>query len=47
MRKLLLLLTLLLSISTYGAAENDREVLDLKNGSGIKGLISEQVPNVS
>lgn len=47
MRKLLLLLTLLLSISTYVAAQNYTEVVYLKNGSIIKGVIIEQVPNVS
>lgn len=47
MRKLLLLLTLLLSISTYVAAQNYTEVVYLKNGSVIKGVIIEQVPNVS
>ena len=47
MRKLLLLLTLLLSISTYVAAQNYPEVVYLKNGSTIKGVIIEQVPNVS
>ena len=43
MRKLLLLLTLLLSISTYVAAQNYTEVVYLKNGSIIKGVIIEQV----
>lgn len=47
MRKLLFLLTLLLSISTYVAAQNYTEVVYLKNGSVIKGVIIEQVPNVS
>ena len=47
MRKLLLVLTLLLSISTYVAAQNYTEVVYLKNGSIIKGVIIEQVPNVS
>lgn len=47
MKKLLLLLTLLLSISTYVAAQNYTEVVYLKNGSIIKGVIIEQVPNVS
>lgn len=47
MRKLLLLLTLLLSISTYVTAQNYTEVVYLKNGSVIKGVIIEQVPNVS
>lgn len=47
MRKLLLLLTLLLSISTYVAAQSYTEVVYLKNGSVIKGVIIEQVPNVS
>ena len=47
MRKLLLLLTLLLSISTYVAAQNYTEVVYLKNGSVIKGVIIEQVPNLS
>ena len=47
MRKLLLSLTLLLSISTYVAAQNYTEVVYLKNGSVIKGVIIEQVPNVS
>ena len=47
MRKLLLLLTLLLSISTYVAAQNYTEVVYLKNGSIIKGVIIEQVPNIS
>lgn len=47
MRKLLLLLTLLFSISTYVAAQNYTEVVYLKNGSVIKGVIIEQVPNVS
>ena len=47
MRKLLLLLTLLLSISSYVEAQNYTEVVYLKNGSIIKGLIIEQVPNVS
>ncbi|WP_373240707.1 hypothetical protein [Bacteroides ovatus] len=44
MRKLLLVLTLLLSISTYVAAQNYTEVVYLKNGSIIKGVIIEQVP---
>lgn len=47
MKKLLLLLTLLLSISTYVAAQNYTEVVYLKNGSIIKGVIIEQVPSVS
>ena len=47
MRKLLLVLALLLSISTYVAAQNYTEVVYLKNGSIIKGVIIEQVPNVS
>lgn len=47
MRKLLLVLTLLFSISTYVAAQYYTEVVYLKNGSIIKGVIIEQVPNVS
>lgn len=47
MKKLVLLLTLLLSISTYVSAQNYTEVVYLKNGSVIKGVIIEQVPNVS
>ena len=43
MRKLLLVLTLLLSISTYVAAQNYTEVVYLKNGSIIKGVIIEPV----
>lgn len=47
MRKLLLVLTLLLSISTYVSAQIYTEVVYLKNGSVIKGVIVEQIPNVS
>lgn len=47
MKKLFLLLVLLLSISSYIEAQNYTEVVYLKNGSIIKGLIIEQVPNVS
>lgn len=47
MRKLLLVLTLLLSINTYVSAQSYTEVVYLKNGSVIKGVIVEQIPNVS
>lgn len=47
MKKLVLLLTLLLCISTYASAQNYTEVVYLKNGSVIKGVIVEQIPNVS
>lgn len=47
MKRVLLVLTLLLSISTYMTAQNYTEVVYLKNGSVIKGVITEQVPNVS
>lgn len=47
MKKLLIVLTLLLSINTYVAAQNYTEVVYLKNGSVIKGMIVEQIPNVS
>lgn len=47
MKKLLLVLTLLISISTYVSAQIYTEVVYLKNGSVIKGVIVEQIPNVS
>ncbi len=47
MKKLLLLLALLMGISFYGMAQNYTEVVYLKNGSIIRGLIIEQVPNKS
>lgn len=47
MKKILLLLVLLISFSTYSNAQNYTEVVYLKNGSVIKGVIIEQIPNVS
>lgn len=47
MRKVLLLLTLLLGFSAYTIAQNYTEVVYLKNGSIIKGIIIEQVPDKS
>lgn len=47
MKKFLVLFILLLGFSTYSIAQNYVEVVYLKNGSIIKGIIIEQVPNVS
>lgn len=47
MKKLLLLLTLLMGISFHCMAQNYTEVVYLKNGSIIRGLIIEEVPNKS
>lgn len=47
MKKALVAFVLLLTICTYAAAQNYTEVVYLKNGSVIKGIITEQVPNVS
>ena len=45
MKKLLLLFTLLVGISLHCAAQNYTEVVYLKNGSIIRGIIVEQIPN--
>ena len=47
MKKLLLLLTLFVCISLPCSAQNYTEVVYLKNGSIIRGIIIEQVPNAS
>ena len=47
MKKLLLLFTLLVGISLHCAAQNYTEVVYLKNGSIIRGIIIEQIPNSS
>lgn len=48
MKKLLLCFILLLGFSTYSSAQNDyTEVVYLKDGSIIRGIIIEQVPNAS
>ena len=47
MKKLLLLVIMLVSASMYCTAQNYKEVVYLKNGSIIKGVIIEQIPNVS
>lgn len=47
MKKILVLFILLLGFSTYSIAQNYTEVVHLKNGNIIKGVIVEQVPNVS
>lgn len=47
MRKLLLLLALLAGFSLHCMAQNYTEVVYLKNGSIIRGIIIEQVPNSS
>lgn len=47
MKKLLVLLTLFISISIPCLAQNYTEVVYLKNGSIIRGIIIEQVPNAS
>ncbi|WP_300704249.1 hypothetical protein [Bacteroides sp.] len=47
MKKLLLLLTLFACISLPCLAQNYTEVVYLKNGSIIRGIIIEQVPNAS
>lgn len=47
MKKVLLFLVLLISFSTYINAQSYTEVVYLKNGSVIKGVIIEQIPNVS
>lgn len=48
MKKVLIALIMLVSFSTYGMAQNSyTEVVYLKNGSIIRGVVVEQVPNVS
>ena len=47
MKKLLLLFFMLVSVSMYCSAQSYTEVVYLKNGSVIKGVIIEQIPNVS
>lgn len=47
MKKILLLFILLVSVSIYCDAQNYSEVVYLKNGSVIRGLIVEQIPDVS
>lgn len=47
MKKLLLLFALLVGISLHCTAQNYTEVVYLKNGSIIRGVIIEQVPNKS
>lgn len=48
MKKVLVVLVMLLSFSAYSSAQSYyTEVVYLKNGSIIRGLIVEQVPNVS
>lgn len=48
MKKVSLLLLLLLLISAYAGAQNQyQEVVYLKDGSTVRGMIIEQVPNVS
>lgn len=47
MKKLLLLLTLLMGFSIHSIAQNYTEAVYLKNGSVIRGLIIEEVPNSS
>lgn len=48
MKKVSLLLLLLLLISAYAGAQNRyQEVVYLKNGSIIRGIVIEQVPNAS
>lgn len=47
MKKLLLLLTLLMGFSIHSIAQNYTEAVYLKNGSIIRGLIIEEVPNSS
>lgn len=47
MRKLLVLLALLMGISIHSMAQSYTEVVYLKNGTIIRGLIIEEVPNTS
>lgn len=47
MKKLILLFVLLLGSTMSIFAQNYKEVVYLKNGSIIKGIIVEQVPNIS
>jgi len=47
MKKLLLLFALFIGISLHCTAQNYTEVVYLKNGSIIRGVIIEQVPNSS
>ncbi len=47
MRKVLILMIALFSFSAYSIAQNYTEVVYLKNGSIIKGIIVEQIPNKS
>ena len=47
MKKILFLLMLLTSCFTASIAQNMQEVVYLKNGSVIRGLIIEQIPGVS
>lgn len=47
MKKILLLFILLVSVRIYCDAQNYSEVVYLKNGSVIRGLIVEQIPDVS
>jgi len=47
MRKILLVLVALWGFSALSIAQNYREIVYLKNGSIIKGVIIEQTPNVS
>ena len=47
MRKILLVLFGILGFSVLSIAQNYREVVYLKNGSIIKGIIIEQTPNMS
>lgn len=48
MKKVLIALIMLVSFSTYSMAQNSyTEVVYLKNGSIIRGVVVEQVPNVS
>lgn len=47
MKRILLLLGLLISTGMYCMAQNYTEVVYLKNGSVIRGVIIEQIPNSS
>ena len=47
MKKILFLLMLVTSCFTASIAQNVQEVVYLKNGSVIRGLIIEQIPGVS